>query len=679
MINSDQMRQSSSQRITLSTMQNQRFYYGQKLKTPNKEFLKSNRSQVTLSDLQDSKSRANTLFEKIKAQNTTIHKSENNLFFKVEEAILELYNQYEQNYQGLGSLGKIQTVQENLSVEFKKQNNQLIKTFDGLKLSDLDQNGVNQIQIDRYQFYYFRLRILDKPTPIHIHLQLPESLSFLLFKLMLSIKIEFPTKFNADQIVQSNYAKVYSSNPQAHYFKEEFLYLTFYSHVDFILKITVNYGQFNTEKTPSRRKEARSPKLMMVQSENVKFIHSPDERRIKKGFSHVKSHIYQSSIEKETECTRVQTENSEKRKFIKIQPVQSKLSTLLQKIGKEFQGLTKEERLKKIEENQIQKRKELEQDYQNKQKTFMYELEKRKIQIEQHSKIKKQKIELVLQNKKNNYSERQQYIRDRLLLQEQVSQLREIERSFSIRKAYAYKVSLSWGRIIKYILFIDTLYNVIKDSKRKSKVQARGKLLVWTIKTKALISAKEYGYTTKERTITKCCIALKMIAVNLRQKIKLKSQVILSKYFTQMRLAVTIVHQHDKTLKKIIQIQRNFRTLKQKKLTYRDKFFKLIKDNINQTIDDLQRQYGKKTFYDINDKPVQQMDIICINQLIDEYSKQKKQIWYEYINNKFFEKDFHKKMKDFAINLREPQLYELPRRKELIQIIEKYGKIKKLL
>ncbi|CAK60600.1 unnamed protein product (macronuclear) [Paramecium tetraurelia] len=665
------MRQSSSKTLTLSSMQNQRFYFNQKLKTPNKEFLKSNRSQLTLSDFQDSKSRANTLFEKIKAQNTHIHKSESNLFFKVEEAILELYNQYEQNYQGLGSLDRIKTVQENLSVEFKKQNNQLIKTFDGLKLSDLDQNGVNQIQIDRYQFYYFRLRILEKPTPVHIHLQLPESLSFLLFKLMLSVKIEFPTKFNADQFVQSNYAKVYSSNPQAHYFKEEFLYLTFYSHVDFILKITVHFGQFNTEKTPSRGKESRSPKLMMVHS---------DEARATKGFSHIKSHIYQSSIEREAESSRVQTENSERRKFIKIhQPVQSKLSTLLTKIGKEFQGLTKEERIKKIEELQIQKRRELEEDYQQKQKTFIYELEKRKVQIEQHSKIKKQKIELVQQNKKNNYSERQQSRRDRLLLQEQISQFREIERSFSIRKAYAYKVSLSWGSIIKYILFIDSLFNTIKDNKKKSKVQARGKLLVWTIKTKALISAKEYGYTTKERTITKSCIALKMIAINLKHSIKKKSEAILAKYFTQMRLAVTIVHQHDKTLKKIIQIQQNFRTLKQKKLTYRDKFLKLIKDNINQTIDELQRQYGKKTFYDNNDKPVQQMDTICANQLIDEYSKQKKQIWYEYINNKFFEKDFHKKMKDFAINLKEPQLYELPKRKELIQIIEKYGKIKKLL
>ncbi|CAD8044047.1 unnamed protein product [Paramecium primaurelia] len=679
MINSDQMRKSSSQSAIISTMQNQRFYCSQKLKTPNKEFLKSNRSQVSVSEQQDSKSRVNTLFEKIKAQNMNIHKSDNNLFLKVEGAILELYNQYEQNYQGLGSLDRIKTVQENLSVEFKKQNDQLIKTFDGLKLSDLQQNGVNQIQIDRYQFYYFRLRILDKHTPIHIHLQLPESLSFLLFKLMLSVKIEFPTKFNADQIIQSNYAKVYSSNPHAHYFKEEFLYLTFYSHVDFILKIQVHFGQLNTEKTPSRQNQSRSPKLKMVNSENAKFIHTPDRRREKKGYSQIKSNIYQSSIEKETECSRVQTENSDKRKFIKIQPVQSKLSTLLTLIGKEFQGMTKEERLKKIEEHQIQKRKELEQDYQNKQKTFMYELEKRKLLIEQHSKIKKQKIELVQQNKKNNYTERQQYIRDRLLLQQQMSQFREIERSFSIRKAYAYKVSLSWGRLIKYILFIDTLYNMIKDNKRKSKIQARGKLLVWTLKTKALISAKDYGYSTKERTITKSCIALQIIAVNLRKKIKLKSQIILTKYLIQMRLAVTIVHQHDKTLKKIIQIQRNFRNLKQKKLTFRDKFFKLIKDNINQIIDELQRQQGKKTFYDLNDKPVQQIDIFCINQLIDEYQKQKKQIWYEYINNKFFEKDFHKKMKDFAINLKEPQLYEVPKRKELMQIIEKYGKIKKLL
>ncbi|CAD8126958.1 unnamed protein product [Paramecium sonneborni] len=676
MINSDQIRKSSSQRATLSTMQNQRFYCGQKLKTSNKEFLKSYRSQVSFSEMYDSNSRVSNLFEKIKTQNTNIRQQENNLFFKVEGAILELYNQYEQNYQGLGSLDKINSVQENLLVEFKKQNNQLIKTFDGLKLSDLDQNGVNQIQIDRYQFYYFRLRILEKPTPIHIHLQLPESLSFLLFKLMLSVKIEFPTKFNADQIIQSNYAKVYSSNPQAHYFKEEFLYLTFYSHVDFILKLTVHFGQLNAEKTPSRRNESRSPNLMMAQSENIKFIHSPERRIDKKG---IKLNTYQSSMERETETSRVQTENSDKRKFIKIKPVQSKLSTLLIQIGKEFTGLTKEERLKKIEELQTQKRIELEKDYEIKQKTFFYVLEKRKLQIEQNSIIKKQKIQLVQKNKKNTFRERQQFFRDKILVQQQISQFREIERSFSIRKAYAYKLSLSWGKIIKSILIFDILYTLIKDSKKKQKVQARGKLLVWTIKTKALIQAKEYGYTTKERTITKCCIVLKMVAFNLKKKIKIQSQAILVKYFIQMKLAVTIVHQHDKTIKKIIQIQRNFRTLKQKKLTYKDKFSKLIKDNINQIIDELQRQYGKKTFYDINDKPIQQLDIICVNQLIDEYQKQKKQIWCEYINNKFFEKDFHKKMKDFAINLKEPQLYELPKRKELISIIEKYGKIKKLL
>lgn len=51
----------------------------------------------------------------------------------------------------------------------------------------------------------------------------------------------------------------------------------------------------------------------------------------------------------------------------------------------------------------------------------------------------------------------------------------------------------------------------------------------------------------------------------------------------------------------------------------------------------------------------------CILQIIDEYNAQKKLIWFEYINSKFFEKDLHKvivfniqKMHELAVNLKEP-------------------------
>lgn len=37
---------------------------------------------------------------------------------------------------------------------------------------------------------------------------------------------------------------MYSQHTSDSNFKEEFLYLTFYSHVDFILKISVNFGLY---------------------------------------------------------------------------------------------------------------------------------------------------------------------------------------------------------------------------------------------------------------------------------------------------------------------------------------------------------------------------------------------------------------------------------------------------
>lgn len=43
---------------------------------------------------------------------------------------------------------------------------------------------------------------------------------------------------------------------------------------------------------------------------------------------------------------------------------------------------------------------------------------------------------------------------------------------------------------------------------------------MWTIKTKALMEAKEYGFSTKERTISKCMITLMIIAKNLKKKVK---------------------------------------------------------------------------------------------------------------------------------------------------------------
>lgn len=56
------------------------------------------------------------------------------------------------------------------------------------------------------------------------------------------------------------------------------------------------------------------------------------------------------------------------------------------------------------------------------------------------------------------------------------------------------------------------------------------------------MEAKEYGVSTKERTITKCMISVTLIAKTLKKKIKANSKNIVSKFFVQMKLALTILY-----------------------------------------------------------------------------------------------------------------------------------------
>lgn len=56
------------------------------------------------------------------------------------------------------------------------------------------------------------------------------------------------------------------------------------------------------------------------------------------------------------------------------------------------------------------------------------------------------------------------------------------------------------------------------------------------------MEAKEYGFSTKERTISKCMITLMIIAKNIKKKVKAQSQNILTKFIKQMKLAMTILY-----------------------------------------------------------------------------------------------------------------------------------------
>lgn len=79
---------------------------------------------------------------------------------------------------------------------------------------------------------------------------------------------------------------------------------------------------------------------------------------------------------------------------------------------------------------------------------------------------------------------------------------------------------------------------------------AKGKLIVWAMKTKALIDVKEYGDSAKERTISKTRCIIYSFANIIRDKTKLKAEFVVTKFMDRILLFLTILNKHQSTLNK---------------------------------------------------------------------------------------------------------------------------------
>lgn len=69
------------------------------------------------------------------------------------------------------------------------------------------------------------------------------------FKLYLSTLHEFPTKFNAEYNLTSNYIKIHTCG-QENIFDEAYLYMTFYTDIDVTAKIKIVFGHVQRLKAP---------------------------------------------------------------------------------------------------------------------------------------------------------------------------------------------------------------------------------------------------------------------------------------------------------------------------------------------------------------------------------------------------------------------------------------------
>ncbi|CAD8140292.1 unnamed protein product [Paramecium octaurelia] len=511
---------------------------------------------------------------------------------QLDEEIIEVYSEFEKNYRSINQLEKLEPIsyQTNQYLEVKrKSKNQLIQTHDSLIQSDLMHGDQNRIKITRFKFNYFRMKLRGKVSPIHVFFNVPDRVQTSSLKIFLSTKAEFPTKFNAEYIIHSRFAKIFSEKNQ-HYFSEEYLFITLYSEVDFEFSINFSFGNSQVIKSPVKQQLEPSE---LIQDNFPQTLKPQPKDKILGNLS-VAHHQVSHRLNK---ILSVQSERLQKQKMVKSMR----------------QSLIEDKQLDKI---------------------------------------------------------------SKLLVKDQIIQFREIEKQIKQKKAMIEFAQKNWIQIFSLFVISEYVYACLQEQRRKQKIVAKGKLLVWAIKTKALIDVKEYGDNAKERTIFKCRCVINNFASIIRSKTKQKAEFVITKFMDRILLFLTILNKHQSTLNKVIFIQRKFRLLKTKKRLFRDKFWKLIKENIADIIYDLKRQRENQFFFE---KQQVVIDVPIMNQVIDEYNKKQRVLWMEYISHTYLEKDQKRKIHETALNLKEPKIYDLPNRNELSLLIEQYAKLKKLL
>ncbi|CAD8138516.1 unnamed protein product [Paramecium pentaurelia] len=188
-------------------------------------------------------------------------------FMQLDKEIIEVYSEFEKNYRSINQQDKLEHIQyqTNKYLEVNpKSIKQLIQTHDGLLQSDLMQGDQNHIKINRFKFNYFRKKLKGKVSPIHVFFNVPDRVQTSSLKTFISIKAEFPTKFNAGYIMHSRFAKIFSEKNQ-HYFSEEYLFITRYSDVDFEFSINFSFGNSQIIKSPIKQQHEPSELIQDIQ------------------------------------------------------------------------------------------------------------------------------------------------------------------------------------------------------------------------------------------------------------------------------------------------------------------------------------------------------------------------------------------------------------------------------
>ncbi|CAD8142685.1 unnamed protein product [Paramecium octaurelia] len=238
----------------------------------------STRSQISLSQSQEQASMA--FQSRIKVQNRDPLALRRKLspaeLIPLDEEILELYDDFSRNYQLLGHINQTEPFYQKQS-QFEvilSQPIQAVKSARSFDSEELFCEQKNKLVIARFKFYYFRLKIKGRPSPLSLCFNFTERVMGL--KIYLSTKVEFPSSFNADQFVQSKYATLQSQHNHKK-FHENYLYISLHCETDTRLNIKVQFGKQSlnqTENVAKKQKSEISEQLPDIQIEDSQFRRS---------------------------------------------------------------------------------------------------------------------------------------------------------------------------------------------------------------------------------------------------------------------------------------------------------------------------------------------------------------------------------------------------------------------
>ncbi|CAD8056418.1 unnamed protein product [Paramecium sonneborni] len=510
------------------------------------------------------------------------------------DEILEIYDEFEKNYNHVKMLNQLTSelnyLDQQLYDSLNKQqqsNTTQVPTIQNNYLTQYDLNYQMKLDIQRFRFQYYRIRIKNQESPIQITF-LSQNTQINSLRSYFSLKIEFPTKFNADYQVNSKSIRIFTNNTTP-FFTEDYLFMTLYSQNDFLCTVVVTFG-FERKQKINKQQKAES--------------------------------LFEDYIPRT--------------KKHKTQPKYYQPEARLQ-------NLLDPETLQQIKSQR------------------------------QTRQLK------VLNNGKNIIEEKQLDKKSKLFVKDQIIKYREIEKMTKQKYQYRNALQKLWLKCIFTTIFIHNINYILMCQKKQIRLEARGKLLVWQLQTKSLISVKDFGETPIERTIFKSSLSLNVICMILKKSICQKAKKVITSYLQSIILNISVLNKYQRWIAKIISIQRNFRNMKSKKRNFKEKLWRLIKEEFDDIIFEFAQLKGITSYYDYEERSHIHIDTVLMFSLLDEYAQRKKEIWQKYIHDTFVVNNPKNRLISLAINFKKPSLFQLPNDFEIREIIEKYAAIKKLI